>query len=35
MTRPILSTTTAFAPATLGKAERLLEVLDTFHGARF
>jgi hypothetical protein len=32
MTRPILSTTAAFAPATLDKAERLLEVLDTLHG---
>jgi hypothetical protein len=32
MTRPILSTTAAFAPATLDKVERLLEILDTFHG---
>lgn len=31
MTRPILTTTTAFAPATLNKVERLLEILDTFH----
>jgi hypothetical protein len=30
MTRPILSTKAAFAPATLDKVERLLEILDTF-----
>ena len=30
MTRPILSTTAAFAPATLDKVERLLELLDVF-----
>jgi len=32
MTRPILSTEAAFAPATLDKVERLLEILDTFRG---
>ena len=32
MTRPMLRTTAAFAPATLDKVGRLLEVLDTFHG---
>lgn len=32
MTRPILSATAAFAPATLDKVERLLEILDTFRG---
>jgi len=32
MTRPILSATTAFAPATLDKVERLLEVLEALHG---
>jgi len=31
MTRPILSITSAFAPAILDKVERLLEVLDTLH----
>jgi len=30
MTRPILSTSSTFAPATLAKVERLLEILDVF-----
>lgn len=32
MTRPILSTSSSFAPATLAKVERLLEILDVFRG---
>ena len=32
MTRPILSTSSTFAPATLAKVERLLEILDVFRG---
>lgn len=34
MTRPILSATAAFAPATLDKVERLLEILEQRHGVK-